>query len=258
MKDTHFNSRGHGGFTLLELLTSMAILGVMIALLFEVFGQATRAWLQGENRVETFTQGRAILDFMSRDLSQAIANSNVTFMGTETNVAFITAAANDSSGVDLEEVIYFRSGTSLVRQAIPFSAGAAWNFYTQPQTWPATASGISTVADNIISLTLSYMGTNGVVMPGGPLLPSWWNSGTIATTWAAGIQAGPSEVMTNRTPAGVQITIGAVDTRSMVRLQTILQPSGVTNASNVGPFTNMLNQAAKYFTTFVAIPGGQP
>src|SRR2546426_5902 len=68
------------GFTLLELMASMAILGLMTVMLFAAFNQASKAWLQGENRVESFQQARAALDFMSKELSQAIVNTNVQFL----------------------------------------------------------------------------------------------------------------------------------------------------------------------------------
>ena len=54
-------------FTLLELLTSIAVLAIISSLLFAAFNQATKVWLQGENRVETFTQARATLDFMTKE-----------------------------------------------------------------------------------------------------------------------------------------------------------------------------------------------
>src|ERR1017187_5655727 len=100
-----------GGFTLLELLAAMAILAVMVAMLFAAFSQASRAWLMAENRVETFTQARSALDLLSRELSQAIATTNISFLGSTTNVAFIAPISSDPGDlVDLEEVVYQWTG----------------------------------------------------------------------------------------------------------------------------------------------------
>src|SRR5664280_2130498 len=66
-------------FTLIELLASMAILSLIMVMLFSAFEQISKAWTNGENRVETFTQARAILDLMSRELSQAIATPKIPF-----------------------------------------------------------------------------------------------------------------------------------------------------------------------------------
>ncbi len=257
MNPMHFNGRTRGGFTLLELLAAMAILALMVTMLFAAFGQASRAWLATENRVETFTQARAALDYMSRELSQAIATSNISFLGTSTNVAFIAPVSADPA-VDLEEVVYQRNGNSLVRGVTPFSAGAVWNFYLQPQNWPSwpggPAANPTTLADNIVYLRLTYVTTNGVSK-------GYWNStASVLTAWGGTVPSVMTDpdpttpsIMTNQAPAGVQIEIRAIDTRGATRLQAIA-PGGITNAANVGPYTNALNQAVKSFTTFVALP----
>ena len=92
---TQSAARARAGFTLVELLTSMAILGVMMGLLFSVFDQINKAWLQGENRVETFTTARAALDLMSRELAQAVATPampnvpGITFYGSTKQIYFV-------------------------------------------------------------------------------------------------------------------------------------------------------------------------
>src|ERR1017187_5870806 len=90
-----------GGFTLLELLAAMAILAVMVGMLFAAFSQASRAWLLGESRVETFSQARAALDFMSKELSQAIVTSNITFLADGNDLAFVAPINLGTNAVDL-------------------------------------------------------------------------------------------------------------------------------------------------------------
>jgi len=254
------------GFTLLELLAAMAVLSVMIVMLFAAFSQASRAWLQAENRVETFTQGRVSLDLMSRELSQAIATSNISFLGSATNVAFIAPISTSPGDMaDLEEVVYQWTGGALVRQVTPASS-AAWDFYpnvthpNNPQIWPDTAAGAPViVADNVVSLSLSYVNTNGTAVP-------FWNStGLPGLAWSgipdsnsAAAFIGAPQAMGYRPPAGVQITIGTIDSRAAAKLQAIITPPGVTNASNITPYTNLLNQVTKFFTTYITIPNGQP
>jgi prepilin-type N-terminal cleavage/methylation domain-containing protein len=257
------SKNSEGGFTLLELLAAITILALMAAMLFSAFNQASRAWLEAENRVETFTEARAALDLMSRELSQAIGTSNISFLGSSTNVAFIAPISTSPLDfVDLEEVVYQRNSNSLVRQVTPFSAGATWDFYTptKAQTWPEdSTSSIATVADNIVFFDLSYVYTNGVS-------ETFWNSTALSgSAWSAipnsssaNAFPGAQGAMTNRPPAGVQITIGAIDKRAMARLQAIA-PNGTNTApQTVGAYTNVVIQATKYFTTFVPIPNGRP
>jgi prepilin-type N-terminal cleavage/methylation domain-containing protein len=241
--------KSHGnteaGFTLLELLAAMAILALMVAMLFSAFNQASRAWLQAENRVETFTQARAALDLMSREISQAIVTSNISFLGSATSVAFIAPVSTDPTDiVDLEEVVYRLNGGYLERLVTPFSAGNVWDFYAQPQNWPATTSSTVTVADNIVSLTFTYQNTNGV-------LEAFWNSTQLPSVWSANknfTSASFPAGMTNRTPAGVQIEIDAIDSRTAARLLGV--SAAVSN--------NIITPAVKAFFTFVAIPNRQP
>lgn len=294
----------NAAFTLIELLASVAILGVMMALLFSALNQTSKAWLQGESRVETFSSARAALDYMSRELAQAMVNSNsLQFFGTTNAVAFI-APSDDRAGdsVDLAEVVYRLSWRapngdatglftntappyklmrrSSVYSAPPTSDGwdygqnqscgtAAWDFYSPNKpNWMETSNSnrVGVLAENIMSLTFTYVSTNGIQYP-------YWNSTNVATVWnnelgtgipynnkdinndpgTDGPLAGPL-LMTNHAPAGVIITIGAVDSHTATLLRT-LAPKG-TNAPNVniGAYTNIMNQATKYFTTFVEIP----
>lgn len=238
---------GARAFTLLELLASMAILTVIVALLFSGFSQANRAWLQSENRVETFVQARAALDFISKELSQAMATTNISFLGSANSVAFIAPVSTDPTElVDIEEVVYLLNGHKLERQVSAFIDGPTWwDFYTSPQNWPTTTSLIATVAENIVSLQLDYVGTDGVFRV-------FWNS-TTAAGWSGAIPSGSTDVrpetMTNRTPAGVVITLRVIDSRAAKRLQ----PGMSFTVSN-----NIITQAKQTFTTFVAIPSRQP
>jgi len=100
------NEKCRAAFTLIELLASMAILGLIMVMLFSAFEQVSKAWLQGESRVQTFTQARAALDFMSKELSQAMVTTNITFLGNANNLAFV-APVNDAAGtVELMEIVY--------------------------------------------------------------------------------------------------------------------------------------------------------
>jgi prepilin-type N-terminal cleavage/methylation domain-containing protein len=110
------------GFTLIEMIASVAILVGMSYLLFAAFNQTSKAWLQGESRVETFTAARAALDLMSRELAQAMVNIQRRtpvlrgelrerpcgpFFGATGALAFLAPVGDKyGSRVDLAEVVY--------------------------------------------------------------------------------------------------------------------------------------------------------
>ena len=121
-----------GAFTVLELITAMAILVLLVGLLSAAFNQASKAWTFAENRVETFTDARAALDFMAKELSQAITTAQIPFLAQEEtsytlgaitppplpvlhfgNVAFVASVGNGATdGMDLMEVVYRLSRVS--------------------------------------------------------------------------------------------------------------------------------------------------
>lgn len=66
-------------FTLIELLISMAILALLMALLFQIFELAMRTWQSAEQRTESFREARAALHIISRDLRNTLrGNDKVT------------------------------------------------------------------------------------------------------------------------------------------------------------------------------------
>jgi len=66
-------------FTLLELLISMGVLSLLMALLFQIFELAMQTWQRAEQRTESFREARAALYIMSRDLRNTLrGNPRVT------------------------------------------------------------------------------------------------------------------------------------------------------------------------------------
>jgi len=60
-----------GGFTLLELLIAMTILGVVVVLLFGGLRIGVRAWEKGEAGIEDNQRQRVVLDLMRRQIVSA-------------------------------------------------------------------------------------------------------------------------------------------------------------------------------------------
>jgi prepilin-type N-terminal cleavage/methylation domain-containing protein len=239
------------GFTLLELLTSMAILGVMVVMLFSVFEQINKAWLTGENRVETFTDARAVLDLMSRELSQAITTTNapnqITFYGDTHRVYFVAPVNTDPANqADLCEVGYeyvpgaapsfYWEITRRLTVPSPANIGTFWDFYTDPTSWWDDTGGKSfpkpdgiLASNTIVNLTFQYLDINGHVL---------------ATPYR-------SEVNGNRLPYAVVVALDAVDSRTATKLKLVGGPS--TSAGQ-----SILKPTLRSFTTTVYMPNTLP
>jgi prepilin-type N-terminal cleavage/methylation domain-containing protein len=232
-------------FTLIELLTSMAILGVMMVVLFSVFDQINKAWLIGENRVETFTQARAALDFMSRELSQAIATNPITFYGDATHVYFVapvnTAPTNVSDlcevGYEFDQDVPVGSHNwtfQLVRHFVEPSSAANANLIYNPSM--SLSSFGSSSPDEPAALA-----TNSIVNMGFQYGTISGNALTFSPTWAT----------PNKLPYAIIISMDVVDSRTAAKLRLV---------PYTGPpsWTNITSSTLRSFTTTVYLPNTLP
>jgi len=65
--------RRHTGFTLIELMVAVTILVILVGIVSTIFHQSTVAWNSGTQRMEANVSARAVLNFMSAELSHAVA-----------------------------------------------------------------------------------------------------------------------------------------------------------------------------------------
>ncbi len=70
-----FSARKLNGYTLLELLAAVAVLGVILTMLFSTTGMAMLALRRNATTLDTFQQGRAAFSSLTRRLSQATLNN---------------------------------------------------------------------------------------------------------------------------------------------------------------------------------------
>lgn len=237
------------GYTLVELLTSMAILGVMLGVLFSVFDNVQKAWLQGENRVETFTQARAILDLMSRELSQAIATNGIAFHG-ETNRVFFAApvSSNPSDQADLSMVGYEFD------PRLPLAGD--WAFQLTRHCIAAASTNVSSGSWNIYSTT--WWNSLPLTAPAGD------NSSILATNCivnvqfqyynAAGNVINPPFDYVNKLPYAIAISIDVVDSRTVTKMRA-------TSASplfSTATWQGITNSTLQTFYTKVYLPNASP
>ncbi len=76
------NGRAAVAFTVIELMLSVAILGVIVFALYAVFNQTQRALRNTQTQGDVSEKARAILDIVSRELEQAHATFSAIGRGT--------------------------------------------------------------------------------------------------------------------------------------------------------------------------------
>ena len=290
MKAHAFNSStrsSHHGFSLVELLAAMAILAIMTTLLFAAFNQASRAWLQAENRVETFTEARAALDYMAKELSQAITTAQIPFLGDANDLAFVATTGSPNSspdyGADMVKIVY-RLNTptplpllsdpffilnstppNLVRRASTltsaatascknYGGGACPLFPITPPwdfynnpNWPETGDPILTQLLAENVVSLTF----DYYDSGGNQYPSWNSNAANINAWQKELGVPIPQlnaVMQNRAPSRVAITLTVLDSRAAARYRV----------APAAALPQILNESQRTFTTSVYIPNRQP
>lgn len=99
---------GAAGFTLLELLIALSIVGALLAIAFGGLRVAISAWTRGEDRAELHQHARGIAQILGRSVGAAYPykgalgeapESRLLFRGSENRLELVTQAAPLPSGV---------------------------------------------------------------------------------------------------------------------------------------------------------------
>ena len=95
------------GFTLMELLVSMTLMGLLAVAIHFGFRVGTNAWAKGDRQLERIRVSEATFDLMSRQLASMVPYysqqhvkgapvSLLLFQGTETGMRFVTSFSSQS------------------------------------------------------------------------------------------------------------------------------------------------------------------
>lgn len=86
---TSLSGSSRTGFTLVELLVSTAVLGLLLVFLAQVANVVAKTWTDSQGRAERRQNGRALVDFIARDLRGAALPVNSGTPRTVPNLQFV-------------------------------------------------------------------------------------------------------------------------------------------------------------------------
>lgn len=92
------------GFTLLELLTGLAILAIMVLFLAQIFTQSTKSWERGTTQVLRNAAARAALEMLGNELELAVADHQIAFKKRLISPGEMTGALDP---ITPQDTIYF-------------------------------------------------------------------------------------------------------------------------------------------------------
>lgn len=113
-----------GGFTVIEVLTSIFIVAILVTMLSVVFNIAIKAYRQADEIIEITNKAQRFLGQISSELPGAVVSQNpsVSFQGTNTNIYFMAPWEN-SSKIDLCEFGYNLVNNEIKRHFVTYGAG---------------------------------------------------------------------------------------------------------------------------------------
>lgn len=253
------------GFTLVELLVSMTVLSLLVLLVASLLSGVNKAWVTGEERVENYQGGRAILELMSRELKSAVISPSLQFiqnppMGTieqnpwnqrkNSSALFWQSALNSSSSGNIAEVGYYLDKDFRLRRfyvapnntnynvfaAPPSALAAPWVTNFDPVTQPTLFSFVS---DGILGLWIRCIDQNGEPIP-------WYQTSIFYNSAASFQPAIPGQkssfkytnvattAQAHLLPDSVEITIVTIDAKALQRVGTATIPGLPPDALDPG------------------------
>ena len=248
-------SRPAGGFTLVELLVAIAVLGALVLVLAQIFGTMNSVWLYGEGKVNNFTKGRAMLNLLENDLCAAVfrpdlaAFPNGTFKfytarpgipveaGAPRNVSLIQYALTTGTTNGLPT-------STLQRSDMPVSWTDAATYLAFGNTggFASTASGATTgaltprdTAPGVVAFQVLFIQSNG----------------SFSTTTFTPVLS-PSGTANPNPTRGIGVTLAVIDDQAM-KILTATQVTALQNGFS-GAVTGTRAVKADWETYLNAIP----
>ncbi len=215
-------------FTILELLTAMAVLAMILVMLIQVVNgilQSTRSQSQQMDSVGT---ARRILDVIDADLALSVVDENAAVLAHDntSGLAFLTARRGPvGTAVDHRflAVTYAATNGRLTRSygSVDFSSENLLIAATNVSTSSVLAEGILAFQVRVVTDSGNYVST---VSSGAPWSTNIYNSYASPADWKALITRSPdfSSGFTNRVRA-LTIWVAAVDDQNRELLKNTAQ-----------------------------------
>ena len=190
-------TKNRAAFTLIELLAAMAVLSIMMLMFANIFSSSGKAWTSGTRRTEQNMNGRAVLEYMGKEIGQAIINTNGIAFQVEYDTAqavsyrsylyynsalhFVSTRGCDSAGVDEARIVQYYVRQDTTQASDGFKAWRLMraqctdhtfisSLYKQATTpsWFTTISGSGWASDVLVDNISQFyvaVGTNGTANP---------------------------------------------------------------------------------------------
>lgn len=155
--------RDESGFSLVEVVVSMALLLLITSTVYGLFGTSTKQMTLLQGMIEEQSQARLALSGLQSELRNAYAgDETVAKISTMTATGLVFTSADRGTPLKLRRISYNLSGGVLTR-----AMDTSTNSYPPANntwTWPSTAATPRAVVGGVVNTTLFvYKDDQGVV-----------------------------------------------------------------------------------------------
>ena len=160
---------GATGFTLLEMLVGLTLLGVLLILVYSALNLGLRAWDAGEKQVSDASHQRIVQSFLRRELGQVfpvrwrgIVESKIAFEGGKQDIKYVTTlnlgAAIKEGGLQWAHLYLADDEREGVRRKSLFLKREAFDLLAKDWTGLDDAKPTRLV-EGVKELEISYLGS---------------------------------------------------------------------------------------------------
>ncbi len=263
-------------FTLVEMLVAIAIFSILVVLTTGILLQLNRTWAQSEAQTQRQQSGRALLNFLAREIAKAMMPLNVTNQASlqfvinpssmtstsysnHDNIFFQAPVATDSSAGEVAEVGYFVQWTGNTAQLCRFFVNPTdttnYQIYANPTSWLKTTY----LTDVASAASPNYQG-----LLAENVIGLWINAYDKSGNSVLNSSRSYDSRQTGNLPGEIDISILVLDPSTATRLasgaasmssiQPLVQTAATTNAAQcLATLPAVLQPGASCFTTRVQL-----
>jgi prepilin-type N-terminal cleavage/methylation domain-containing protein len=186
-RNRHFESTGPaGGFTLLEVLVSSAVLAIVLAIMFSALSASMSLWRNTDNKISADREARAVELMLARDLANVVIPASTNLWPQIESprrssirfLKFLTAAPAESQstgGPDVGDVCYVEyvvlpstNGPGVEVRRLFLPSAQTFSNVIRANAFPASATNNPALQ----SLGVNLLPTNSMAVRGLGALPS--------------------------------------------------------------------------------------
>ncbi len=247
-------SRGRpvASFSLVELLVSMAVLTLLLAILSSFFITINSTWLMGKSTINNFTKARSSLDIMTLDYQLGIFRPDVPAFVNGSNTFYTLRQSSSTVGDSPRSLICYQIESSTTNSVLQRAANTVATIPFTQTTIPAATNFLNMV-NGVLKMQLTF------VTP----------TGTTSTNYATGdLAVGIDLAIVDDATLSVLVSSGKLATLSADPAFTVASgqspyqiwqanfshTTGAANPINYANYPGNIKHGVQFFERYVPLP----